>query len=542
MRLLNIVKKNLLKKDENLLMKTFFKIIWNILKVIAALLLLGLGALTLYILFRLEIFSQKGFYLACALLALIDLILILWMAKKKKFFGGLFCLIGVLAMIIVQCAIPLPAFALDRTIQSIQYQPDQAQSKVSLLVMEPAFAEKIEDLNGEKIGYVGDVNAPGNKKVEEEFQKSGIDVEMVSFDDLTAAAAQLKNYEIAALILNEGSYGQLLALPDFANFNDLTRPIYEADYPLDDSLQITPVNTLEEPFNVLITSVDSTSGFEKTSPSEFNLLMTINPKTKEILFTSIPMDTYVDIACEAGANGCANGQKDTIAAAGDYGMETSLKTVSQLLNTTINYSAAINLNQLSQLVDQYDGGIVLKVDEEQEAKSLDIHEGKNLFTGEKLLEYFRNRETYNDSDKDRIETQKMILNQALPKLIIHDLFRSFGQMKGIKDLIMTDMPANSFWDVIKAFSRNFSNFNVYFYTIEGKDDKQLSARFNTQSDVLQPDETSVNNARSYIQDILDGKQIDTSKNVPVQTPAANEEEPAESEQANPETAQDEAVN
>ena len=77
------------------------------------------------------------------------------------------------------------------------------------------------------------------------------------------------------------------------------------------------------------------------------MVVTVNPNTKEIVLTSIPRDYYVDLY---GKNA-----KDKLTHAGIYGMETTVKTIENLLDIEINYYVKFNFTSLIKIVDALEG-------------------------------------------------------------------------------------------------------------------------------------------------------------------------------------------
>lgn len=82
--------------------------------------------------------------------------------------------------------------------------------------------------------------------------------------------------------------------------------------------------------------------------SDVNIIMTINTKTKQILITNIPRDYYVQLSGTSG-------YKDKLTHAGIYGINTSIKTIEELLDIDINYYFKVNFSSLQNIVDALGG-------------------------------------------------------------------------------------------------------------------------------------------------------------------------------------------
>ena len=57
---------------------------------------------------------------------------------------------------------------------------------------------------------------------------------------------------------------------------------------------------VEEPFNVFISGIDVAGPITTNSRSDVNIIMTVNPNTKQILLTTTPRDYYVTIPGVSG--------------------------------------------------------------------------------------------------------------------------------------------------------------------------------------------------------------------------------------------------
>ena len=111
------------------------------------------------------------------------------------------------------------------------------------------------------------------------------------------------------------------------------------------------LNVTREPFSVYISGIDTFGEISSVSRSDVNMVATINPSTRQVLLTSIPRDYYVQLYGKSG-------YKDKITHAGLYGIETSIKTIEDLLDTEINYYVKVNFTSVIDIVNAIDGGSV----------------------------------------------------------------------------------------------------------------------------------------------------------------------------------------
>ena len=68
------------------------------------------------------------------------------------------------------------------------------------------------------------------------------------------------------------------------------------------SVTTAVTDVTEKPFNVYVTGIDTYGSVSTVSRSDVNLIVTVNPKTKQILMTSIPRDCEIELH-KNGKNG-----------------------------------------------------------------------------------------------------------------------------------------------------------------------------------------------------------------------------------------------
>lgn len=135
---------------------------------------------------------------------------------------------------------------------------------------------------------------------EQEYQK---------YDNYIELADALYSGEVDCIVAGE-QYRSMLQVNHEA-FNDETKVI--TSYTYDAKLEVTTKKTdvTEKPFSVYVTGIDVYGSLKTVSRSDVNLIVTVNPKTKQILMTSIPRDCEIELH--------SNGKLDKLTHTGNYG-------------------------------------------------------------------------------------------------------------------------------------------------------------------------------------------------------------------------------
>ena len=177
----------------------------------------------------------------------------------------------------------------------------------------------IKDLKGKKLGVIktGD-NEIMTKALADVKKDLGEDITTVDYKSYKDYGDDLYDGKVDAILVNEGSRG--LFEDNHANFDSETRKIKEYTYEKEVKDISKDVNVTKEPFSVYITGIDTFGTISTVSRSDVNMIVTVNPKTHQILLTSIPRDYYVPQPCQGG-------QTDKLTHSGLWGAECTVETV-----------------------------------------------------------------------------------------------------------------------------------------------------------------------------------------------------------------------
>lgn len=350
---------------------------------------------------------------------------------------------------------------------------------------------KMKDLNNKKIGMCNTLDSNVLRKIKISFDDN-------LYDDCSSAKEDLYDKKMDALILSD--VDEFLLSNVDSLFEDNVRVIY--------TIKIKKENTKEEekesidvsktPFTVFISGIDTYGTISKVSRSDVNIVATVNPLSNEVLLTTIPRDYYVQL------NGTV-GYKDKLTHAGIYGINMSIKTIEDLLDTNINYYLRVNFDSVVKLVDEIDG---VNIYSDRNLNFCDIKKGYNYLDGKCALRFARERHSYETGDRHRGENQEEVIRAIIEKVsksssiltkyntILTNLQSSFESnvdSKTIKSYIkmqIKDMPS---WNV-KTLNLNGYDSHNYTYSYKG-----------SMLYVMEPDYNTVNKAKEAINGMLNNK-------------------------------------
>ena len=304
----------------------------------------------------------------------------------------------------------------------------------------------------------------------------------------------LINKKIESITLHE-SYINLLE-DDYKDILEKTKIIYS--FNIKKQTEKQKEITKLEPINIYISGSDSRSGIiEENTRTDVNMIMTINPKSKTILLTSIPRDYYVKLHNTEGL-------KDKLTHSGIYGIEMSKKTIEDLFDIKIDYVVKVGFNSVINIVDLI-GGIDIYSDKTFETycgnPKTYVKEGINHFNGRDALNYARERYAYYEGDNHRIQNQQQVLEAIITKTLKDkNLILKYNEyLENIKSLYRTDIPESLIKLYIKEQLNKNTTWKIEKQTVKGYGDSNETYSMPGRNlYVMIPDEKSLENATNKI--------------------------------------------
>lgn len=225
------------------------------------------------------------------------------------------------------------------------------------------------------------------------------------------------------------------------------------------------VDVTNEAFNVLVSGIDVTGEIGDTvSRSDVNMVVTINPTTRDVLITSIPRDYYVELP--------SYGAMDKLTHTGIYGAEETIGAVENLLDIQINYYVKVNYTTITGLVDAI-GGIDIVSPYSFDTHGMDVsyhfEEGEIHLDGSQALAYCRERKSWADGDMKRNENQQLILEAVIKKVTRGPvvLIKYPAILNAVKGTVETDMGKGDMTDLIKMQLKDMRQWNITKQAVKG---------------------------------------------------------------------------
>lgn len=256
-------------------------------------------------------------------------------------------------------------------------------------------------------------------------------------------------------------------------------------------------------FNIFVSGIDTYGPINEVSRSDVNIILTVNTKTKKVLITTTPRDSYVPIALGG------NDQKDKLTHAGLYGVDASIKTLENLYNIDLNYYVRLNFTSFLKLID-YLGGVDVDNDKAFTAK----HNGQYYAAGRihlnanQALGFVRERYALSDGDRDRGRNQQKVITAIIRKLTSAEALTNFNDiLQGIQDSIQTNMPFVTMMNLVNSQLETGGLYSVESTDLTGVGSMDLPsyAMPNSKLYMMEVDENKLQSIKDAMKAIMEGR-------------------------------------
>lgn len=371
--------------------------------------------------------------------------------------------------------------------------PIKEEATYYVIVNKNKSYQKITDLENKSLTpYL--VNDPNYEQVLRKLNKK-VTATINGYKDLKTTGTSLLTNQTDAIIVSHFNKEQLEK--ELESFKSTTKVIDTIKIKIAKNKNLSNnINITEDPYSILISGIDTNGPIYNVSRSDVNIVVTVNPKTNEILMTFIPRDYYVTLHGIAGA-------KDKLTHAGLYGINLSVATIEDLLNIQIDYYIRVNFDTLVNLVDII-GGVDVYSDMNFKTYKGNIKKGMNHLTGEEALAFSRERKYFAEGDRKRGEHQeeviKAIINKVTSSKIILTNYSAI--LSSLENTFQTSFQAEEIKKIVKNQIEKMPNWNITSLNLDGTGSSAYTYSIpNENLYVMLPDEETVIKATEAIQNL-----------------------------------------
>lgn len=364
-----------------------------------------------------------------------------------------------------------------------------------IVVRKESSYSKIEDIANKDV-YMFQVADDVKSKV-----ANKVSITFNSKNNLTDIGNDLIQKNIDVILVSSTQYNMISE--EIKDFKTDTKIIYTEKHELQTSTKTD--NTASKysiksgKFNVYISGIDTSGNISNVSRSDANILATVNTETHEVLLTSIPRDYYVTLH--------SYGAKDKLTHSGIYGINETIKTAEDILDTDINYYVRVNFTTVIKLVDKL-GGIDVYSEYDftsNAAKAFHYNKGYNHLNGEEALAFSRERYAFNSGDNQRVKNQQAVIEAVIKKVLNSTtlLTKYTDILEALKGSFQTNIAQDDISALVKDQINNMSSWSVKTNSLTGTGASSSTYSMgSTPLYVMVPSSTSVNDAKDKIDKVL----------------------------------------
>lgn len=492
------MKKNKKTKDKKRKLD-IYKII-SIILILSSIVLLGT---VIYI----NVLPLKYLALFLGILLLLNLIIYFILSRKKlkKKLKKIFATIS----IIISIVFLLGSFYIYKTFGVIEDMTQKYKTYTyHVLVKNESNYQNIKELENKTLGYYNN-NDNITKTALKELEKT-IKTKNEGFGNLETLTSSILNNKSDALLIEDTQKKKLDSASNNASsentlsgFSTKTRVLYTFEVKV--KLEDNTINITRNTFNVYISGMDEYGKVSEISRSDVNIVLTINPKTKQILITNIPRDYYVKLHDTTGYN-------DKLTHAGIYGIDTSITTIEDLLGIKIDYYFKVNFSSLQKIIDALGGVEVYSEYSFQSFNGYNFTKGYNKVNGKEALAFVRERKSFNDGDNQRGKNQQAMIEAMFRKCTSPEIIVKYNSLlNSLKDSMITNMSTRTMVSLVKMQLSNNTNWTITSNSLSGTGSYDYTYTYPYQSlYVTVPSEDSLTNAKDLIEKVSSGEMLESS--------------------------------
>ena len=341
-------------------------------------------------------------------------------------------------------------------------------------------------------------------------EATGTEPQIKYYAQNTLLADALFAGDVDAVILSGAGAALLIENEGYENFFDKARILVTIPYDKLEQKQEqteptqaeTPKDITGAPFIVYVSGSDTRSKVLTVSRSDVNILMVVNPLTKQVLLLNTPRDYYVP-------NPAGNGALDKLTHCGLYGVDCSMEALEDLYDIKIQHYGQINFTGFETLIDAV-GGVTIYSDQSFTARETFIQKGENFLNGTQALDFARERYHVSGGDNGRGKNQMKVITAVIKKMTSGTTIISkySSIMDSLKGTFTTSLEMSDISSLVKMQLNDMASWDIQSFAVFGTGGSETTfSSPGSHAYVMHPDKDVVKYASELIQKVLDGGKL-----------------------------------
>ena len=333
-----------------------------------------------------------------------------------------------------------------------------------------------------------------------ELNKKYSSYKLIEVDNLSSLFEDVVKDNNKIILVSQGYYDEQVAEDN--KYEEKVKIIDTIEYKTIVKNESSGIDVTKEPFVVYLSGIDTRSGkLPSRSLSDVNIMIAVNPKTKEVLMINIPRDYYVQLHGTKGL-------KDKLTHAGTKGgINLSRQTIEDLLDTDIKYYIRVNFNAVVNLVDAIDGIDVYSDTEfnSYHMKGWKVPKGMVHMDGAHALAYSRERYAYKTGDNHRGQNQEDVIAAIINKVSSSKtIVSNYNKiLKSLDGTFETNLSYDEITSLIKMQINDMAKWKTTTCNLTGEGKMTVTYSYpNRNLWVMIPNENSITTAKNELKEFM----------------------------------------
>ena len=316
------------------------------------------------------------------------------------------------------------------------------------------------------------------------------------------AVEALYNNEVSALLINTTYKSALKNYKKFSNFENETVVLATID--IDAEVVKKPKAADTAPFTVFVGGNDDYGELLPEGRFDVNMMVTVNPKTRQILIGSFARDSYVP--------NVALGGYDKLTHAGVMGVQNAVDTINNYYGTNAEDYLIVNFSTFLNIIDKLGGVTVYNPNEFTGYWTGNYFPaGEITLDSTMALEYVRERYNLPDGDLDRNAHQQIVLKAIIEKLTSPAMIPHFASiLDSLAGSFLTNVDVSKINQLAAQTLYEGIKWEIITAHVGGVDGMEYTASApNELLSVVYPDQAEKNAYQYQYNLIMNGQPIPT---------------------------------
>lgn len=363
----------------------------------------------------------------------------------------------------------------------------------------------LQIVNGETLGIMENRDTVAVNALLDDLLAQGIHVKTKSYNSLQQMYKDVRGQAIRAVILNPGDVKLIEEFAGVGQSSTQLSAVYRVPVNTEVSAPLSTKNLDTEPYTVLISGSNSLLK-EASYRSNLNLLVTVNPNTREILTIVVPKSLYLSSSCVEGLACPPVTSPDRLSFMSYHSIEALRETLENFFQTTIDFTVRLDMEKLLLLYDQ-DENLALSTD----TPYTEVNGGnKSLISSPQIKRFLGN---VDDPASDDMNQE---LNQLRILLTLSHAYQNITPLELEKLMPNLDLAISTSFDyeqlcqIVKMFYIFPEAMTDYYQLITGTSSIEYSPTLTEATYMTTPDPVNVEQARNAIKAVLAGTPPDVN--------------------------------